>query len=512
MTRRKLTILTTWQIVVLDMDFNSLDAQRESCAAYITSQAGEGWRALPAIYDDGGYSGGSMERPALQRLIADIAAGRVDIVVVYKVDRLTRSLSDFARIVDVFDKAGASFVSVTQSFNTTTSMGRLTLNMLLSFAQFEREVTGERIRDKIAASKQKGIWMGGRPPLGYDVKERALVVNEAEATLVRMIFTRYLQASSVIALRDALEAEGVRSKLWTSRSGRAIGGHRLTHGAICYLLANRIYLGEIVHRGKFHPGRHISIVDRTVFEDVTAKLKERGPLLRATRKRSSACTHALAGRVFDDRGNRMSPSHARKNGARYFYYVSGALLAAGRRDDAGSLPRIAAGALETAVANIVSAGGAPNAAESSLACVTRVDVGRTLIRVTLTDPTDNAPRVIETPIVLKSRHGATIIRPEGHRLAIAGVDRILVRALALATDWAVRLESGEAASIDALAKSEHKCERHMTSTLPLAYLAPDLVEMILDGRQPPTLTLARLIETPLPLTWAAQRRRFAAFD
>ena len=299
----------------LDMDFNSLDAQREACGAYILSQAGEGWSALKTIYDDGGYSGGSMERPALQRLIADIAVGLIDIVVVYKVDRLTRSLSDFAKIVDVFDEAGASFVSVTQAFNTTTSMGRLTLNMLLSFAQFEREVTGERIRDKIAASKQKGIWMGGNPPLGYDVKDRALVVNDAEAALVRSIFVRYLESTSVMALRDALQAEGVRSKQWVSRSERTVGGYPMSHGAIFHLLANRIYLGEIAHRGEVHQGRHDPIVDRALFDQVAAKLKARGPNSRARKTRTA--THALTGRVFDDRGHPMTPSHATMNGVRY---------------------------------------------------------------------------------------------------------------------------------------------------------------------------------------------------
>jgi DNA invertase Pin-like site-specific DNA recombinase len=490
----------------LDMDFNSLDAQREACAAYILSQAGEGWRVIDAPYDDGGYSGGSMERPALQRLIADIAAKRVDIVVVYKVDRLTRSLSDFAKIVDVFDAAGASFVSVTQAFNTTTSMGRLTLNMLLSFAQFEREVTGERIRDKIAASKQKGMWMGGNPPLGYDVRDRALVVNDAEATLVRAIFTRYLETPSVLALRDALEAEGVRSKQWTSRSGRSVGGHVLSRGAIFHLLANRIYLGEISHRGQIYPGRHAAIIDRDLFERVADKLKARGPIYASRRTR--APTHALIGRVLDDKGHPMSPSHARKNRVRYHYYVSGAVLE-GRRADAGSLPRVSALALEVAIADIIRAQVDLNADQHPLADVERVDVSRDSLRVTL--KIGDASRIIDTPIQLKFRNSAMLIQPEGQATTRRGVDRALVRALARATDWAARLESGEYASIDALARAEQRCERHTSRILPLAYLAPDLVAAILDGRQPPALTLAALTEPPLPLSWDAQRRRFAAF-
>lgn len=492
----------------LDMDFNSLDAQREACAAYILSQAGESWRAIETIYDDGGYSGGSMERPALQRLIADIAAKRIDIVVVYKVGRLTRSLSDFAKIVDVFDAAGASFVSVTQAFNTTTSMGRLTLNMLLSFAQFEREVTGERIRDKIAASKQKGMWMGGNPPLGYDVRDRALVVNDAEATLVRAIFVRYLEAPSVLALRDALEANGVRSKQWTSRSGRSVGGHVLSRGAIFHLLANRIYLGEISHRGQIYPGRHEAIIHRDLFERVADKLKARGPIYASRRTR--AATHALIGRVFDDKGHPMSPSHALKNGVRYHYYVSGAVLE-GRRADAGSLPRVSAPALETAVTDIVCAATRASSAVAPLADIERVEVSRETIRITLKPRAGDAPRTIDTPIQLKFRNNAMLIQPEGQAMARRGVDRALVRALARAADWAARLESGEIASVDALARTEQRCERHAARILPLAYLAPDLVAAILDGRQPPALTLAALTEPPLPLSWDAQRRRFAAF-
>jgi site-specific DNA recombinase len=490
----------------LDMDFNSLDAQREACAAYILSQAGEGWTALKTIYDDGGYSGGSMERPALQRLITDIAAGLIDIVVVYKVDRLTRSLSDFAKIVDVFDKAGASFVSVTQAFNTTTSMGRLTLNMLLSFAQFEREVTGERIRDKIAASKQKGIWMGGNPPLGYDVKERALVVNETEAALVRQIFTRYLDARSVIVLRDELESEGVRSKQWVSRTGRTVGGYRLGHGAIFHMLANRTYLGEIAHRGQIHQGRHEAIIDRDLFERVAEKLKARGPTRRERKPRKA--THPLTGRAFDDRGHPMTPTHTTKNGRRHLYYVSAATLA-GRHGDAGSLPRIRAATLEEAVGNLVRDRLSLSADAQALSHVARVEVGREQLRIVLNDADATA---IDTAVQLKLRNGATLIRPEGHAYMAPGVDRSLVRALALATAWAARLEAGEVSSIDALARVEQRCARYTASLLPLAYLAPDLVARIVEGRQPQAMTLATLIEEPLPLTWAAQRKRFAAFD
>ena len=242
----------------LEQAFNSLDAQREACAAYVKSQAGEGWRAVRARYDDGGFSGASMERPALKRLLCDIEAGKVDVIVVYKIDRLTRSLADFARMIEIFDRRRASFVSVTQAFNTTTSMGRLTLNVLLSFAQFEREVTGERIRDKIAASKAKGMWMGGTVPLGYEPPEndaRTLAVNQEEAEIVRTIFRAYIDLGSVHALQRWLEDRGIRSKRRVTRAGRLSGGRPFSRGALFQLLRNRVYLGMIVHKGRAHPGR-----------------------------------------------------------------------------------------------------------------------------------------------------------------------------------------------------------------------------------------------------------------
>ena len=245
----------------LDQEFNSLQAQREACEAFITSQRHEGWVCLPKAYDDGGFSGATMDRPALQRLLADIAAARVDIVVVYKIDRLTRSLTDFAKIVEILDAKGASFVSVTQQFNTTTSMGRLTLNILLSFAQFEREVIGERIRDKIAASKKKGMWMGGVPPLGYRVHDRKLVIVDGEAEIVRTIFRRYAELGSVRLLKEELEARGIKSKSWTSASGRLIGGKAFSRGALYLMLQNRLYRGEVVHKRQSHPGEHTPIID-----------------------------------------------------------------------------------------------------------------------------------------------------------------------------------------------------------------------------------------------------------
>src|SRR3954462_11822795 len=258
----------------LEQDFNSLHAQREACDAYIKSQKHEGWRPLSTHYDDGGYSGGSIERPALRRLLADIHAKRIDVVVVYKVDRLTRSLADYAKIVEVFDASGVSFVSVTQAFNTTTSMGRLTLNVLRSFAQFEREVTGERIRDKIAALKKKGMWMGGMPPLGYTVENRKLVIVEPEAESVRDIFRRYAELGSVRLLQQDLAARGITGKSWVSTSGRCWGGKPIGRGTLYLILQNRLYRGEIAHKDKVYPGEHPAIVDAVLWDAVQARLAE----------------------------------------------------------------------------------------------------------------------------------------------------------------------------------------------------------------------------------------------
>jgi len=304
----------------LEQAFNSLDAQREACAAYVLSQRHEGWSLLPDLYDDGGFSGGSMERPGLKRLLADVEAGRVDTIVVYKVDRLTRSLADFARIVDVLDAAGASFVSITQSFNTTTSMGRLTLNVLLSFAQFEREVTGERIRDKIAASKRKGLWMGGPVPLGYVVMDRKLVVHAEEAETVRHIYRRYLELGSVRELVADLDRDGIRTKVQVRTSGPHRGGIPFARGSLFHLLKNRIYLGEIVHKGACYPGEHKAVVPRSLWDDVQDRLSERA----RNRILGNGADHPslLAGIIRDGEGRAMSPSHSNRGSRRYRYYVT----------------------------------------------------------------------------------------------------------------------------------------------------------------------------------------------
>src|ERR1700674_775918 len=329
----------------LEEDFNSLDNQREASEAYIKSQAHEGWRLIRDRYDDGGFSGGSMDRPALAKLLDDVRARRVDVIVVYKVDRLTRSLADFAKLVELFDEHDVSFLSVTQSFNTTTSMGRLTLDMLLSFAQFEREITGERIRDKVAASKKKGIWMGGAVPLGYRVENRSLHVVEDQADFVRDLFRRYLEVGSVVRLKVVLDAENVRLPIRTVGTGRATGGGLISRGHIYHILSNPIYAGRLRHRGQVHEGVHAAIVE----DDVWNRVQQRLAGQTQKRKAPSEDTPSfLPGKLFDDRGHRMGPSHAAKGGRRWRYYISRAVLK-GRKQDAGSVTRVPAAVIEARV-------------------------------------------------------------------------------------------------------------------------------------------------------------------
>ncbi|MFN4282398.1 MAG: recombinase family protein [Alphaproteobacteria bacterium] len=319
----------------LEMEFNSLDAQREACEAYIASQKSEGWVELADRYDDGGFSGGTLERPALKRLLADIEDSRIDVVVVYKIDRLSRSLMDFAKLVEVFDRNGVTFVSVTQSFNTTTSMGRLTLNILLSFAQFEREVIGERIRDKIAASRKRGMWMGGFVPLGYEVRDRKLVINEAEAATVRMIFERFVEVGSATALARALAAEGVRT-----RRGRLVD-----KGFLYKLINNRVYIGDAVHKGTAYPGEHEAIITRALWDKVHGILRE-SPRVRAGRTRA-ATPALLKGLIFGPTGCAMTPTHTRHGDKLYRYYVSQSVLKRGA--DACPVGRVPAAEIEGAV-------------------------------------------------------------------------------------------------------------------------------------------------------------------
>jgi DNA invertase Pin-like site-specific DNA recombinase len=319
----------------LDMAFNSLDAQREACEAYVASQRAEGWVLVPDRYDDGGFSGGTLERPALRRLLSDIEAGLIDVVVVYKIDRLSRSLMDFSRLIEAFDRNGVTFVSVTQHFNTTTSMGRLTLNILLSFAQFEREVIGERIRDKFAASRARGMWMGGWAPLGYDVRDRKLVVNETEAATVRLVFERFVRLGSATELARELAQKGILGKR----------GRSIDKGCIYKLLNNPVYVGEAVHKGQSHHGEHEAIIDRALWDKVHGILKE-SPRKRASATRAQTPA-LLKGLIFGPTGHAMAPSHTRKAGRLYRYYVSTAVLKQGK--DACPIGRMSAGQIEAAV-------------------------------------------------------------------------------------------------------------------------------------------------------------------
>jgi DNA invertase Pin-like site-specific DNA recombinase len=319
----------------LEMEFNSLDAQREACEAYVLSQKAEGWILVPDRYDDGGFSGGTLERPALKRLMVDIEARHVDIVVVYKIDRLSRSLMDFARLVEVFDRNTVTFVSVTQAFNTTTSMGRLTLNILLSFAQFERELTGERIRDKFAASRKKGMWMGGWAPLGYDIRDRKLIINAAEAAHVRSIFERFARVGSVTKLIPILAAEGIKAK----------SGKPVEKGYLYRIITNPVYVGEAVHKGTSYAGEHKAIIDRALWKGVQGILRE-SPHKRAAKSRARTPA-LLKGLIFGPSGTAMTPSHTRRHGKLYRYYVDMDVLKRGAAP--GPVSRITAGDVERAV-------------------------------------------------------------------------------------------------------------------------------------------------------------------
>jgi DNA invertase Pin-like site-specific DNA recombinase len=510
----------------LEQGFNSLHAQREACEAYVLSQAGEGWKALTTIYDDGGFSGGNMERPAMRQLLADIDRGLIDIVVVYKVDRLTRSLSDFSKIVDRFDAKSVSFVSVTQAFNTTSSMGRLTLNMLLSFAQFEREVTGERIRDKIAASKAKGMWMGGRPPLGYDCADHKLQINEAEAEKVRSIFWRYLELGSVVALARELAAAGIRSKSWTGKREQALGGHLLSRGAVYHLLANPVYRGAIRHGKLLYAESHPPIIEEVTWDAVQAQLAQNAPKSPAAPKVGEGAL--LKGLLVDDLGNAMQPIHTRRGERRYHYYVTAALVH-GDDCEVGSLPRIGAGTLDAVVLDRVGGllrpswrAGSPVEARVREA-ISKVTLGAAKIGLVLHADScraniedgrlrDGDLVEVDIPIRLKHRQGATLITPDDRWAAgTLTLDHALVRALSKTRDWRRRLESGEVASTRELAIREGLCNRHAGRILPLAYLAPDLVVMILEGGQPRAMTLQALTAKPLPRTWADQRLLVASF-
>jgi site-specific DNA recombinase len=509
----------------LEQDFNSLDAQHDAAAAYVRSQAQECWTLMRARYDDGGYSGGSTDRPALQQLLADIGAAKIDVVVVYKVDRLTRSLTDFAKLVELFDAHAVSFVSVTQQFNTTTSMGRLTLNVLLSFAQFEREVTGERIRDKIEASKRKGLWVGGMVPLGYESRDRKPVIHAGEAERVRDIFARYLELGSIGLLLADLRGRGIVTKVRRLANGRTMGGIPFTRGPLAYLLRNRFYIGEVVYKGQICPGEQPPILDRDLFEAVQAKLSEQRTSHHATRASSESL---LLGRIFDDHGNRMTPSHTGKHGLRYRYYVSAALIQ-GQPELAGSVIRVPAAEVESlvsaAVGQHLANEPAANVGELVRTHVARVDITATTIRVTV-NPTprsntsnlaapspnnDGQPdnvMVLSIPWTKRSakRHREIMIPTGASRSEIrpirAETRAKLVRAIARGRWWLSEIESGAVSSVEDIAARENCSKRHVHMTISLAFLAPSLVEAAVKGRLPHGIGVARMFD--LPPGWVRQ--------
>jgi DNA invertase Pin-like site-specific DNA recombinase len=512
----------------LEQDFNSLDAQREAAEAYIKSQAHEGWKCLKTHYDDGGLSGGTLERPALQSLLTDIRSRKVDVVLVYKVDRLTRSLADFAKLVELFEEHGVSFVAVTQQFNTTTSMGRLTLNVLLSFAQFERELAGERIRDKFAASRRKGMWMGGTIPLGYDVKDRKLVVNEAEADRVRLIFRQYLAVGCVAKLREYLEQRGVRSKQRVLTSGRVQGGCAFGRGALYHLLQNSVYRGEAVHKGVAYPGEHDAIVDEKLWSAVHARLAANRTIRRKSRIETGAL---LGGLIYDDRSNIMSPTYSVRRGNRYRYYISSAWLH-GRRDNAGSLARVNADDVERLVVETLgrelsrpalwtdgpAAGWSTETRTLVRDTVARVVVLRGQMQI-IRKPAassaaaapsgeDDTPQIHAAPLpASRPRARKEIIVPGGRDSTPRRLNHALILAIVRARLWMRDLRGGKYGDTMEIARRFQLSDAHVRRILRFGYLAPDIVEAIVEGRQPRSLTVKRLLQG-IPCVWAEQRAVF----
>lgn len=488
----------------LKLEFNSLHAQREACEAYIKSQTHEGWKAISKHYDDPAYSGGNLDRPALQKLLEDIDAGQVDVVVVYKIDRLTRSLSDFARLVELFDRKAISFVAVTQQFNTTTSMGRLTLNVLLSFAQFERELSSERVRDKVAASRKKGKWTGGSVPLGYDAKDKKLVVNQAEANTVRMIFARYLALKSFQTLIDELKNKGIVTKI-RAITGKIAGGIPFTYGPLAYLLKSRTYLGEMGHKRIWYPGEHEAIIDPTLFNAVQDLLKRNSVIRQHQRSDNQSL---LGGLLFDDRDNRMSPSFSTKRGVRYRFYVSSAILT-GRRDEAGSVKRVSAPDLEGRIATALRERFVQSSGDLTDQCliaahVERIVLGPDKLLITLKSDHPNG-NLIE---LAQSRP------PSSPRARIESDDRQpanepnigLIHAVARAHLWLKALSDGTYRSIEELAAVVKWHPKVVRKALRLAFLAPVITEAIILGSQPSQLTVTALRGTTAQ-SWDEQRRQ-----
>lgn len=539
----------------LAQDFNSLDAQREACHAYIRSQADLGWRPLKDRYEDGGFSGGTLERPALQRLLDDVRQRRIDVIVLYKIDRLTRSLADFARLAELLDAHCVSFVSVTQQFNTTTSMGRLMLNVLLSFAQFEREITGERIRDKIAASKRKGLWMGGTPPLGYRAEGRTLVIDPTESETVQTIYREYLAVGTVTALADRLKGLGLRTR-HRSGTGRSAGGRWLTRGHLYRILQNPVYRGQIRHRAEVYPGQHPAIIAADTWQRVQDQLAAN---LQGHRHRVSVREPSLlAGLLVTADGARLVPSHATRGSRRYRYYVHESLVGATSTNERVPGLRLPALEVERAVQSAITGLlAAPHALLRELDDAFSAEVTAGALRVArergaelaqagandwlcrlrdmlvrieihpaglhlvwraaalrawlqLPPAVASEPGLISVvPVTLVTRgHQVRFVveRPDGdHRRT---PDQVLVRLVARGWAWRQRIEQGEVDSLQALAAHEDLTSSYVARVLRLAYLAPDIIAAIVAGRVPPALTAQRLLYVDdLPLDWPSQRQR-----
>ena len=537
----------------LEQNFNSLHAQRQACEAFVRSQAGEGWRLVKTAYDDGGFSGATMERPALKTLLGHVKEKRVDVVIVYKVDRLTRSLADFAKIVEIFDAHSVSFVAVTQQFNTTTSMGRLTLNVLLSFAQFEREVTGERIRDKIAASKQKGMWMGGTVPVGYDARDHRLMVNHKEAATVRVIFRLYIELGSVRKVRDELDRRSIVSKQRVSKAGVRSGGVRFGRGALYQMLSNPIYVGEIRHKRVSYPGHHEPIIERAQWRRVQEMLKQRAA--RQGGDTTRRMPSFLMGKVFDENGEPLYACWSKKGNRRYRYFVSRKLVRGADKTRDGGW-RISAEEIEHAavaaarqmlsdrgaLASTLKACGLSAAQlKQALGVVDRriklvdeiaaMDVSGTLInRVELNDDgiqitldlrallpielvSDRGGSLRMTRVVhmqMKRRGVETRLVIPGEAVAVGRSDPPLLRALSRGFHWFGELASGRAASTRQIAAREGLSHSYVRHVVPLGLLAPRVMEAICAGQQSVTISAERLKNhARLPIEWDAQERLLA---
>src|ERR1700681_828222 len=502
----------------LDQEFNSLDAQYEAASAYIKSQAHAGWTLIRSRYDDGGYSGGSTDRPDLQKLLDDIRARKVDVIVVYKVDRLTRSLADFAKLVELFDAHGVSFVSVTQQFNTTTSMGRLTLNVLLSFAQFEREVTSERIRDKIAASKRKGLWVGGTLPLGYEMKDGKIAIVEEEAELVRWIFRRYLELGSVNELVRDLKEHNIRTRAKRLATGATRGGIPFGRGALYYLLGNHFYIGEVKYKNEILPGEQPPIMDRALFDAVRQKSLAQWSHRTIVRNKSD---HLLTGLLFDDAGHRMISTHATKAGIRYRYYVSTRVLhGEAKTASAGSVSRVPAPHIEDIVVKSLKKHFATKQ-EKSTNSAARIDdrgalaqlVARIVVhrdRLVVRLKSDDADEASDSPddrsltipwhkppskrsrqILLPHNASRSDVRPEQFERRAR-----LVSAIARGRRWLDDVVSGRVTTVAQLCTREKCSVRQVNMTISLALLAPNLVKTAVEGRLTRGIGIERLRDPP----------------